>query len=83
MKKNMTSAKAGAAVRRVLPDKTRVTILLDNDILAWYRKQVDNAGGGKLPDAHQRSAPHLRGKEAGSKPEHLADVIRDELRRVG
>jgi hypothetical protein len=26
--------------------KTRVTIRLDNDVLAWFRDRVDQAGGG-------------------------------------
>ncbi len=26
--------------------KTRVTIRLDNTILGWFRKEVENAGGG-------------------------------------
>ena len=33
------------AVLRVPPKKTRVTIRLDNDILDWFRRQVDEAGG--------------------------------------
>ncbi len=28
------------------PEKTRVTIRLDDDILDWFRQQVDDAGGG-------------------------------------
>jgi uncharacterized protein (DUF4415 family) len=30
----------------VPPGKTRVTIRLDNDVLEWFRGQVDAAGGG-------------------------------------
>lgn len=31
---------------KVPPGKTRVTIRLDNDVLEWFRGQVDAAGGG-------------------------------------
>jgi uncharacterized protein (DUF4415 family) len=34
------------AVLKVPPGKTRVTIRLDNDVLEWFRGQVDAAGGG-------------------------------------
>lgn len=27
-------------------DKTKVTILIDNDLLEWFGEQVDRAGGG-------------------------------------
>jgi uncharacterized protein (DUF4415 family) len=29
------------------PGKTRITIRIDDDILDWFRDQVDAAGGGK------------------------------------
>jgi len=34
------------AILRVPPEKTRVTIRLDKDILDWLRQQVDDACGG-------------------------------------
>jgi uncharacterized protein (DUF4415 family) len=33
-------------VLKTPPGKTRVTIRLDNDVLGWFRQQVDDAGGG-------------------------------------
>src|ERR1035437_8532660 len=42
---DFTKAKRGPVVR-VPAGKTRVTIRLDNDILDWFRAQVDNAGQG-------------------------------------
>jgi hypothetical protein len=38
-------AKRGAAVS-VLKGKMRITIRLDDEILAWFRDQVELAGGG-------------------------------------
>lgn len=29
--------------------KTRITIRIDNDVLAWFREQVNTAGGGNYP----------------------------------
>ena len=34
------------ALAPVSPGKTRITIRLDDDVLAWFRDQVDAAGGG-------------------------------------
>ncbi|MBI5822601.1 MAG: BrnA antitoxin family protein [Chloroflexi bacterium] len=44
-KPNFSKGKRGA----VLPaakGKTRITIRIDDDILEWFRNQVDAAGGG-------------------------------------
>lgn len=30
--------------------KTRITIRLDDEVLAWFRDQVQTAGGRKLPN---------------------------------
>ena len=42
---DFTKAKRGA-VAAAPAGKTRVTIRLDNEVLDWFRKQVDDAGGG-------------------------------------
>jgi uncharacterized protein (DUF4415 family) len=34
------------AIDPVPPGKTRITIRLDDDIIAWFRDTVDEAGGG-------------------------------------
>lgn len=34
------------AVEPIPPGKTRITIRLDNDVLDWFRDQVEIAGGG-------------------------------------
>jgi len=33
-------------VRSIPKGKTRITIRLDDDVLEWFRRQVDQAGGG-------------------------------------
>lgn len=70
-------------VLRVPPGKTRVTIRLDDDILEWFRQQVDEAGGGNyqtLINAALRG--FLQGKQE-SLETTLRRVIRDEFRRAG
>lgn len=79
---DFSAAKRGA-ILRTPPGKTRVTIRLDQDILDWFRAQVDEAGGGNyqtLINAALRA--HITdAKEPLEKT--LRRVIRDELRRAG
>ena len=42
---DFSRARRGAVVQTP-PGKTRITIRLDNDILAWFRREVHRAGGG-------------------------------------
>ena len=42
---DFSHAKRGAVVS-VPKGKTRITIRIDDDILDWFRGQVDEAGGG-------------------------------------
>jgi len=70
-------------VLRVPPGKTRVTIRLDDDVLNWFRQQVDDAGGGNyqtLINEALRSVMHCKQESLEST---LRRVIRDEIRRVG
>ncbi len=67
---------------RVLPlrkGKTRITIRLDNDLLAWFRKQVNAAGGGNYQTLMNDA---LRLYVEGKRPsleQTLRRVIRAEL----
>lgn len=61
--------------------KTRITIRLDNEVLDWFRAQVDAAGGGNyqsLINAALRE--HVR-HAAEPLEETLRRVLREELRQ--
>ncbi len=70
--------KRGAVVP-VPPGKTRITIRLDDDVIAWFRAQVHAAGGGSyqtlINDALQEYIQHRR----EPMEEILRRVIREEL----
>jgi len=63
--------------------KTRITIRLDDDLLDWFRRQVDVAGGGNyqtlINDALRRFI------ETHDQPleKLLRKVLREELHRAG
>ncbi|MFZ5927712.1 MAG: BrnA antitoxin family protein [Acidobacteriota bacterium] len=78
---DFSKARRGPVVR-VPKGKTRITIRLDEDVLAWFREQVNRAGGGSyqalINDALRR---HV--EEAGQPLEAtLRRVIREELQRA-
>jgi uncharacterized protein (DUF4415 family) len=62
--------------------KTRITIRLDDEILAWFREQVEWAGGGSyqalINEALRRHMRHA--KEPLEKT--LRRVLREELGRA-
>lgn len=42
---NFSQGKRGV-IEQTTPGKTRITIRLDDEVLAWFREQVHLAGGG-------------------------------------
>jgi len=67
----------------VPPGKTRVTVRLDNDILGWFRQQVDDAGGGNYQTLINEALRGFMSQRQESLETILRRVIRDELRRAG
>jgi uncharacterized protein (DUF4415 family) len=67
----------------VPPGKTRVTIRLDDDILDWFRQQVDDAGGGNYQTLINEALRSFMRQKQESLETTLRRVIRDEIRRVG
>ena len=73
-------AKRGAVVS-VPKGKTRITIRLDDEILAWFREQVERAGGNYQTFINEVLRQHIqRVQEPLEKT--LRRVIREEIRRA-
>ena len=79
---DFTKGKRGPVVR-VPPEKLRVTIRLDKDILDWFRQQVDDAGGGNYQTLINDALRSLVERKQEALETTLRRVIRDELRRAG
>jgi uncharacterized protein (DUF4415 family) len=71
------------AVLKAPPGKTRVTIRLDDDVLDWFRQQVDDAGGGNYQTFINDALRGFMDRKQESLETTLRRVIRDELRRAG
>ena len=74
-------AKRGPAV--AAPGKTRITIMLDDDVLEAFREQAKGTGRGYQTRINAALREHVEGK---SKPEAMAKTVRravrDEFKRA-
>ena len=71
------------AVLPVPTGKSRVTIRLDDDVLEWFRNQVDQAGGGNYQSLINQALRDFMARSREPLESTLRRVIREELRRTG
>ena len=63
------------------PNKVRITIRLDADIIEYFKQQVHKAGGGNYQTMINEALRHyLAKKQEPMNEETLRRVIREELR---
>jgi len=67
------------AVFPAQPGKTRITIRLDDDILAWFRKQINAAGGGSYQTAMNDALREYMTSRREPLEDTLRRVVREEL----
>jgi uncharacterized protein (DUF4415 family) len=61
--------------------KTRITIRLDDDVLEWFRTQVEAAGGGNYQTLINAALREHMEQQREPLEETLRRVVREELRR--
>jgi len=61
--------------------KTRITIRLDDDVLEWFRAQVEAAGGGNYQTLINAALREHMEQQREPLEETLRRVVREELRR--
>ena len=70
------------AIDPIPPGKTRITIRLDNEILAWFRNRVNMAGGGNYQTLINNALrDHIKQQEEPLE-EILRRVVREEIQRA-
>jgi hypothetical protein len=80
MKKNYDFSKAKrGAVLPTPPGKTRITIRIDDDILDWFRKQVDAVGGGNYQTMMNRALREYMEGQVEPLEETLRRVLKEVL----
>ena len=62
--------------------KTRITIRLDDGVLAWFRDQVEAAGGGNYQTLINDALREHVGQQREPLEETLRRVVREELQRT-
>ena len=60
----------------------RITIRLDDDVLDWFRKQVDDAGGGSYQNLINQALRAYIERSQEPLEVILRRVVREELRRA-
>jgi len=73
-------AKRGA-VLPLAPRKTRITIRLDDDVLAWFRSRVHQAGGGNYQTLINQALRDAMEESRRPLEKVLRRVVREELTR--
>jgi len=64
------------------PGKTRITIRLDQDVIDWFKGQVDEAGGGNYQTLINRALREYMGQTREPLEETLRRVVREELKHA-
>jgi len=81
---NFSEGRRGAVAPPTNPGQTPITLPLDDEVVDWFRQQVNDAGGGDylvLINAVLRE--HIRRSSGDLLEETLRKVIREELRAAG
>ena len=78
---DFSKAKRGAVVPAD-KGKTRITIRLDNDVLDWFREQVDKAGGGNYQTMINTALREYMKDQTEPIEKIVRRVVREELKRL-
>ena len=78
---DFSKAKRGPVIP-VPKGKVRLTIRLDEDVVAWFRVQVEKAGGGNYQTLINDALRQHVAREREPLEETLRRVIREEIKRA-
>lgn len=79
MSEDFSKGKRGAIVKAD-PNKTRITIRLDGDIIEYFKKQVHDAGGGNYQTLMNDALRNNIQSDTEPLEDTLRKVIREELK---
>ena len=69
-------------VMRPPKGKTRITIRLDEDVIGWFRDQLEEAGDGNYQSLTNNALREHIGRSREPLEATLRRVIREEIRRA-
>jgi uncharacterized protein (DUF4415 family) len=79
---DFSKARHGPAVQ-LAHGKTRITIRLDDDVIAWFKRQVHEAGGGNYQSLINRALREHIERNDEPLEDTLRRVLREELHAGG
>jgi len=62
--------------------KTRITIRLDSDIIAWFRSQVEGRGGGNYQTMINNALREFIGNRGEVLEDIIRSVVQNEIRKA-
>ena len=65
------------------PSKVRITIRLDEDVIDWFREQVNAAGGGNYQSLINKALREYIEHRTETLEKTLRRIIREELKKKG
>ena len=78
---DFSKGRRGAVVASA-PGKTRITIRLDDDVLAWFRSIVHDSGGGNYQTLINNALREYISKKQEPLEKVIRRVVREELKRI-
>jgi uncharacterized protein (DUF4415 family) len=78
---DFSQGKRGAIVPSS-PGKTRITIRLDDEVLAWFRETVQEAGGGNYQTLINDALRSYIQEKKEPLEKVLRRIVREELKRA-
>jgi uncharacterized protein (DUF4415 family) len=78
---DFSKGQRGAVVREP-KGKTRITIRLDDSVLEWFKREVDEAGGGNYQSLINTALLEHIAQKREPLEATLRRVLREELRRA-
>ena len=81
MNYDFSKARRGPVVP-LAPNKVRITIRLDEDVIAWFKAQVDQAGGGNYQTLLNSALREYIQSKREPIEKILRRVLREELKQT-
>lgn len=78
---DFSNAKQGAVVKTP-PNKTSITIRLDNDLINWFRDKVHETGGGNYQTLINEALRQYVQQHESALEITLRKIIREELQTI-
>ncbi len=78
---DFSKARRGSA-QPVATGKTRITIRIDDDVLEWFRDQVNAAGGGNYQTLINQVLRRAMDQDTEPLETVIRRVVREEIRRM-